>query len=188
MAAGPALRREPGPAVLRWPATVLAAGLLLAGCGLTEGTAPGDGDADQNAPVATEPASPGPSPDAADPEEDQVTTPPEEPTREPAALPTGPVPTDLDQQPRVRAAISELAQRLDVPEGEVAVAGWAEVTWPDGSLGCPQEGMMYTQALVPGEQLVLRATGELFSYHAAQGEEFAYCADPRPPVSEAETS
>lgn len=177
------------------PARVAAAALLalaLAGCGMTDGTAPGEGDggeAGQTAPEATEPTSPEPiDPEPTDPEEVKVTTPPEEPTKDPASLPTGPVPTDLDQQPRVQAAISDLARRLGVPEEDVAVAGWAEVTWPDGALGCPQPGMMYTQALVPGEQLVLRATGELFSYHAARGEEFQFCADPTAPVQEGQTS
>ena len=30
------------------------------------------------------------------------------------------------------------------------------MTWTDGSLGCPQKGMSYTQALVEGELLLLR--------------------------------
>ena len=30
------------------------------------------------------------------------------------------------------------------------------VTWSDGSLGCPEPGMMYTQALVPGYRVQIR--------------------------------
>ncbi|WP_153392935.1 hypothetical protein [Ornithinicoccus halotolerans] len=182
------------------PAQVAAAALLavaLSGCGMTDGTAPGEGDGQaQTAPATTEsgperttpePVDPSPSsPAPTEPEEDAVT--PLEPTRDPAPLPTGPVPTDLDQQPRVQAAISDLARRLEVPEADVVVAGWAEVTWPDGSHGCPQPGMMYSQALVPGEQLVLRAAGELFSYHAARGKDFRFCADPTAPVQDGQTS
>lgn len=191
MAARPAAATAPArvAAAPRCGAAATGAALLLAlaGCGMTDGTAPGEDQesaADPSpGPEATEPTAPD-----TDPEEDAVTTPPQDPGSDPAALPTGPVPTDLDQQPRVRAAISDLAERLQVAEDEVAVAGWAQVTWPDGSIGCPEEGMMYTQALVPGEQLVLQASGELFSYHAAQEGDFTFCADPTPPVSGGETS
>ena len=95
-----------------------------------------------------------------------------------SALPTGPVPESVVQRPEVQAAIVDLAERQSVDVAEVSVAGWARVTWRDGSLGCPQPGRMYTQALVPGEQLVLSLAGRLFSYHAAAGKAFGYCASP----------
>ena len=41
------------------------------------------------------------------------------------------------------------------------------VTWPDGSLGCPQPGRLYTQALVPGWRIRLRAMSQEFDYHAS---------------------
>jgi hypothetical protein len=31
------------------------------------------------------------------------------------------------------------------------------VTWPDGALGCPEPGIVYTQALVPGYWVVVEA-------------------------------
>ena len=40
--------------------------------------------------------------------------------------------------------------------------------------------MAYTQALVPGHQLILSVGGELASYHAAKGHGFTYCANPSP--------
>lgn len=40
------------------------------------------------------------------------------------------------------------------------------VTWSDGSLGCPQPGRMYTQALVPGWLIVVEAGGQALHYHA----------------------
>lgn len=41
------------------------------------------------------------------------------------------------------------------------------VTWPDGSLGCPEPGVMYTQALVDGYQLIIEANGEMYDYRLA---------------------
>ena len=42
---------------------------------------------------------------------------------------------------------------------DVTVVSYEDVTWPDGALGCPEPGMSYTQALVPGARLVLEADG-----------------------------
>jgi hypothetical protein len=60
----------------------------------------------------------------------------------------------------------------------VVIAAWSPVTWSDGSIGCPQKGMSYTQATVPGELLMLRVDSALFQYHARTGGSFAYCANP----------
>jgi len=77
----------------------------------------------------------------------------------------------LDVLPdEIAAAIADAAQRFDVPEAEVAVAGALRVTWSDGSLGCPEPDMMYTQALVPGYQLTLEVAGGRVEYHGADGE------------------
>ena len=40
------------------------------------------------------------------------------------------------------------------------------VVWPDGSLGCPQPGMAYTQVLVEGAKILLWAEGRTWPYHA----------------------
>lgn len=96
-------------------------------------------------------------------------------------LPTGPVPTSVSERPQVQAAIADVAAREGVDPSEVSVAGYTTLTWNDGSLGCPEPGRMYTQALVPGELLVLQIEERLFSYHAATGKTFAYCAKPQIP-------
>lgn len=70
------------------------------------------------------------------------------------------------ESPAVRAAIRDLATRLDIPEGDIEVVEVREVQWPDGSLGCPEEGKMYTQALVDGTQAILGADGRIYDYHA----------------------
>lgn len=97
-------------------------------------------------------------------------------------LPLGPVPEEVVSRPQVQEAMSDFAERQGVDVDEVVVAGYAEVTWPDGSLGCPQPGVMYTQALVPGQQLVLQVGDTTASYHAGDGTAFAYCASPGMPL------
>ncbi|HSO63768.1 MAG TPA: hypothetical protein VLQ78_01595 [Ornithinibacter sp.] len=96
-------------------------------------------------------------------------------------LPTGTgaaLPGDIRTRPTVVAAIEDTASRKDVAPDEVVVAAWSPVTWTDGSLGCPQKGMSYTQAMVEGELLILRVDGALFQYHARSGGPFTYCATP----------
>lgn len=161
----------------------LAAGVLtlalLAGCGSQESPEPGSTDdttPTTEDPTTEEPTVPTPS------DGDVTPLPPQ------ADLPTGPVPPSVAERPQVQKAVADLAGRLGVDEGAVKVAGYREVTWRDGSLGCPEPGMMYTQALVPGEQLVLEVDGGLYAYHAATGKEFRYCANPQEPAPGAATS
>lgn len=164
--------------------------LLLGACG-AQGD---DADPTTTGPAATAPApTPDPSPtptdgdQTADPTtiEDGSTMTPEPIQPDPPAsdaLPTGPVPDSVLERPDVQEAIAAEAERRGVSEDQVAVAGFRDVTWNDGSIGCPQDGMMYTQALVPGYQLVLEVDGQKASYHSARDKEFSYCANPVPPL------
>ncbi|MGB3830102.1 MAG: hypothetical protein WA962_15140 [Ornithinimicrobium sp.] len=102
-----------------------------------------------------------------------------------AGLPTGGVTDEILSRPAVQEAIQDLAKRRDVDTTEITVVGYASVTWPDGALGCPQPGMAYSQALVPGQQLVLVVGGEdraPVSYHAGRQGSFRYCDDPQAPI------
>ncbi|WP_152192728.1 hypothetical protein [Georgenia satyanarayanai] len=96
------------------------------------------------------------------------------PTTPPA--PTGPA---VERTPQVEAAVADLAEHLGIDPAAVTVVSREDVTWPDGSLGCPRPGMSYTQAQVPGARLVLAAEGREFSYHAGRSGDFARCASPR---------
>jgi ABC-type glycerol-3-phosphate transport system substrate-binding protein len=69
----------------------------------------------------------------------------------------------------VQAAIADAARRFDVPEAEVAVAGALDVVWADGSLGCPEDDTLYTQALVDGYLLTLEVEGRRLAYHGEDG-------------------
>jgi len=73
----------------------------------------------------------------------------------------------------VEAARADLAQRNGVPLEEVSVVRAREVDWPDSALGCPEEGMAYTQVVVSGYQVLLQVDGRVFDYHAgSEGEVF----------------
>lgn len=84
----------------------------------------------------------------------------------------------LDALPtEVESAIADAAARFGVQPSEVAVAGALRVVWSDGSLGCPEEGMNYTQALVDGYLLTLEVGGGRVAYHGADGQPPFLCED-----------
>ena len=62
---------------------------------------------------------------------------------------------------------AELASEQGVSAADVKVIGAQAVNWPNGALGCPKPGRMYTQAIVPGYRIELEAGGKRFSYNAA---------------------
>ncbi len=81
----------------------------------------------------------------------------------------------------VTAAIDDLVGRLDVEPASITLADFERVTWSDGSLGCPQPGMMYTQALVEGSRTILEAGGVTFAYHAGRDDDPFLCEKPSKP-------
>lgn len=93
----------------------------------------------------------------------------------PAAGVTGEVPDSV-----VQTLVADLAGRLGVEPGAIAVASAEAVTWPDGSLGCPQPGMVYQQVLVEGYRVVLAVGDATYPYHGAGSGSFVLCERPRP--------
>jgi hypothetical protein len=94
------------------------------------------------------------------------------------SLPAGDVPLEL-----LEAAVADAAERAGVEAGSVSVLLAERVTWSDGSLGCPEPGMMYTQALVPGYRVVVEAGGNELAFHGASGGDgLRFCAQPEPPA------
>jgi hypothetical protein len=82
----------------------------------------------------------------------------------------------------VRAAVEQAAADHDLATDEITVVSADRVTWRDGSLGCPEDGMAYTQALVPGYRVVLDVAGSNAHYHAGTEGAFFHCADPQDPA------
>ena len=77
--------------------------------------------------------------------------------------------------PIVEPAVTDLAGRLRVEPSEIEVVMAERVTWPDGSLGCPEPGMSYTQALVEGSKLILGHGERVYVYHAGADDQPFLC-------------
>lgn len=82
----------------------------------------------------------------------------------------------------VRLATEDLAGRLNISLDRIKLTRFEEVTWPDGSIGCPRKDMRYTQALVNGSLIVLSVDGVDYQYHSGGSRPPFYCANPVPPV------
>lgn len=82
--------------------------------------------------------------------------------------------------------IADAAQRSGVAEDAVKVISAQAVTWPDGSLGCPQPGTVYTQNLVPGYRIVVAVGEKTYDYRAPQKGGFQLCL-PRAGVPRSES-
>jgi hypothetical protein len=111
-----------------------------------------------------------PTPVDTDPEE----TMPSEPLQPPPGIPA-----------ELFAQIAQEAAALSgVAVDELEVERAAPVTWNDGSLGCPEPGQLYTQALVDGYWIVLRANGQELDFRATRDGHFRLCppGQGRPPI------
>ena len=82
----------------------------------------------------------------------------------------------------VDQAKADLSKRLGVDAAQVTVVSSADVTWRDGSLGCPEPDMRYTQALVPGTRTILEVDGKEYHYHSGGHRAPFLCENPQPPL------
>jgi hypothetical protein len=79
----------------------------------------------------------------------------------------------------IEAAVADAAARAGVDPGEVTIVSAEAVTFPDGGLGCPEPGMMYTQVLTPGYRVVVEAGGREYDYRSgAKGGTVRWCENP----------
>lgn len=69
----------------------------------------------------------------------------------------------------------ELAQRLGIEPDSITLSGARKVNWRSGALGCPEAGMNYTQARVPGVLILLEVDSEAHGYHEKFGGKPFYC-------------
>lgn len=83
----------------------------------------------------------------------------------------GEVPADLAAQIQ-----ADVEARAGVPAAELRLLRAESVSWPDGSLGCRQLGVFYTQEVVDGYWIVWQtAAGQEFDYRATQSGQFRLC-------------
>lgn len=80
----------------------------------------------------------------------------------------------------------DLARRALVKHDAITVVSATEQEWPNGAMGCPQPGEMYTQMIVPGYRVVMQAAGNRYAYHSDRRGNFIVCANGLsfPPVKE----
>jgi hypothetical protein len=74
----------------------------------------------------------------------------------------------------LRDIVADAATRARVAADAVQLVRAEARTWGDGSWGCPQPGMYYTQALVDGFQVIVSAGGREYDYRAS-GTRFRLC-------------
>ena len=108
--------------------------------------------------------------------------------REPTATPDAttplvsitPVPADVSGVPQgiLDAVLEDAAARTGVAAGDITVLEAKAVTWPNGALGCPQPGMMYTEMIVPGYRVIVQAGGEELDYRVGSGGTPSLCENP----------
>ena len=117
------------------------------------------------------PASPEPEPSTPGPRPSRFLT------TEP--LPSAPSGTPVQlPEPRLAAIRSDLARRGVT--GDVVVISAENVRFNDGSLGCPQPGVQYTQALVDGMRVVVEAGGRRYDYRFGTDDTAQLCERVRP--------
>ena len=80
----------------------------------------------------------------------------------------------------IASAVTDLAAEIGVDQADIRVLRAIAVTWNDGSLGCPQPGHAYTQALAPGYWIVLEHAKRRYSFHAGSTGKFRLCKDVDP--------
>jgi hypothetical protein len=87
-----------------------------------------------------------------------------------ASSPAGKLPAD--QRSVADLAIDALSAELEIPRERIVVESVAEIDWRDSSLGCSKPGMAYLQVITPGHKVTLRADGQAYAVHEAQGRAF----------------
>jgi len=88
-------------------------------------------------------------------------------------------PFSNDMNTLINKAKEHLAAHLSISIEQVNFVKVFDVTWPDSSLGCPQEGMMYAQVLTPGYLILLEHGSIQYEYHSGKNmQQVVTCEDP----------
>jgi hypothetical protein len=84
----------------------------------------------------------------------------------------------------LNSILKEAAKRANVPPQELVIVRAEAVVWNDGSLGCPEPGMEYTQALINGYWVVIKAAAREYDFRVGGGGSFRLCPQGRgrPPL------
>ena len=80
--------------------------------------------------------------------------------------------------------LDKAAALANVAREQLVIVRAEPAIWNDGSLGCPEPGMNYTQALVNGYWVVISAAGQTYDFRLGRGGRFQLCPEGRghPPL------
>jgi len=143
-----------------WISFIFLISVIVAGCGSSQPAAENIVPQDPQVPQAQEVMTNTPQ------NAIQLTSTPEN-TQEMPIMNEVPISTPLDpgMETIVTTAKNDLATRLAIDPGQIELLEAASVTWPDGSLGCPKPGMLYTQVQVDGIRIRFQAGEQVYEYH-----------------------
>lgn len=88
-------------------------------------------------------------------------------------------PGKLTRSEQIQFAVEDLSTRINLGSIEIQTLSATQVTWRSGAMGCPQPGMNYTEAMVPGVLIILAAEGKQYRYHGSRHGRPKYCPDGR---------
>ena len=71
--------------------------------------------------------------------------------------------------------LNEAAALAKVSREQLVIVRAQSVIWSDGSFGCTEPGMMYTQILVNGYWVVIEAEGQKYDFRVGSGGSFRLC-------------
>ena len=80
--------------------------------------------------------------------------------------------------------LKEAASVARVAREKLIIVRAEAVVWNNGSLGCPEPGMEYTQALVNGYWVVINAAAQTYDFRVGRDGSFRLCpaGRGRPPL------
>ena len=70
-----------------------------------------------------------------------------------------------------------LASSTGLPAANLKLQNVEATEWPNGALGCPKEGMMYTEMIVPGFKLTFTDGSQTYDVHTDQTGQTAILCD-----------
>ncbi len=103
----------------------------------------------------------------------------------PRATPADPAVPQADQPDAqlVQQAREGLAQHLGVSADQLTLQSAAPQQWPDGSLGCPGDGMVYPQVITPGFLLTLTDNARTYALHTGERKEQIVLCENEGPIN-----
>ena len=80
--------------------------------------------------------------------------------------------------------LNEAATLANLAREKLTIVCADSVVWNNGSISCPEPGMQYTQALINGYWVVIRAAAQEYDFRVDRGGTFRLCPQGRgrPPV------